>query len=159
MRTTVFCAAFIFLTFNSLVAQPAPDFTLKDVGGKEVSLASFKGKIIVVDFWAMWCQACKEAFGHLNTIQKEYGEKGVVVIGVNLEKANPQKVEGFIKKAGIGYTVVLDPEAAAAKLYNVKGVPTLAVIGKDMQIVKTFRGMNKSTVKDLNDLLQKLSAQ
>jgi peroxiredoxin len=159
MRTMIFLAVFISTAFVRVTAQPAPEFTLKDVSGNDVSLSSFKGKIIVVDFWAMWCQACKEAFGHLNGIQKEYGEKGVVVVGVDVENAKSQKVEAFIKKACLTYTVLLDPEMSTAKLYNFKGIPTLVVIGRDMGIVQTFRGVNKSTVKEIAGLLNKLSAQ
>jgi peroxiredoxin len=159
MRTIIVLTALLFMAFAPLAAQQAPEFTLKDTAGADVALSSFKGKIVVLDFWAMWCQACKEAFGHLNGIQKEFGEKGVTVVGVDVEKAGPEKVKAFLKKAGIAYPVLLDPEMATGKLYGLKGIPTLVVIGRDMGIVKTFRGMNKSTEKEITELLKKLSAQ
>jgi peroxiredoxin len=83
----------------------------------------------------------------------------VTVVGVDVEKAGPEKVKAFLKKAGIAYPVLLDPEMATGKLYGLKGIPTLVVIGRDMGIVKTFRGMNKSTEKEITELLKKLSAQ
>jgi peroxiredoxin len=149
----------ILLCAFSVSPGPAPEFSLKDLGGRTVALSSLKGKIVVIDFWAMWCQACKEAFGNLNTIQKDLGDKGVVVVGVNLEKANPQKVAAFVKKAGIGYSVLLDPETSTAKLYNVKGVPSLVVIDKNQDLVKMFRGLNKSTEKEITGLLDSLTGK
>jgi cytochrome c biogenesis protein CcmG, thiol:disulfide interchange protein DsbE len=152
---------FIFITAMCLSASPeaAPQFALKDLGGTVVTLSSLKGKIIVIDFWAIWCQACKEAFGNLNAIQKDLGDKGVAVVGVNLEKANPQKVASFVKKAGITYTVLLDPEMSTAKLYGVKGVPSLVVIDRDQNLVKIFRGLNKSTEKEIKELLGRLAGK
>jgi len=137
-------------------AEPAPDFSLKDLGGAPVSLSSFKGKIVVIDFWAMWCHACKDAFGELNAINKEFSEKGVVVVGINLEKANPEKVAAFVKKAQIAYTVLPDPQSSTAKLFGVKGVPTLVVVDQKQNIVKTFRGINGSTKKEIIALLEQL---
>ena len=159
MRKTICLAVFIFMTFFGVSAQPAPDFTLKDLNGDDISLSSLKGKIILIDFWAIWCKTCKEAFGRLNEIQKEFGEKGVVVVGVSYDKAKPQKVEAFAKKAGITYKVLLDPGTQTAKLYTIKGVPSLVVVGREMQIVKIFRGMNKSTEKEISELLKKLSEE
>jgi thiol-disulfide isomerase/thioredoxin len=157
MRIVTAAVAFIIAVSFSAMPGPAPDFSLKDLSGQPVVLSSLKGKTVVIDFWAMWCQACKEAFPNLNTIQKELGDKGVVVVGVNLENANPQKVAAFVKKAGIGYAVLLDPQTSTAKLYNVKGVPSLAVIDKDQNLVKMFRGLNKSTEKEITGLLHSLA--
>jgi peroxiredoxin len=156
MRTLFLFFVCIAALRLSAPAEPAPDFTLKDPGGAEVALSSFKGKIVVIDFWATWCQACREAFGNLNAIQKDLGGKGVAVIGVDLEKARPEKVTAFVKKAGIAYTVLLDPETSTAKLYNVKGVPSLVIIDRDRNMVKMFRGLNKSTEKEIKELLAKL---
>jgi peroxiredoxin len=160
MRTICMSAGFILACVMMSLAQPkAPDFTLNDLAGKSVSLSSLEGKIVVVDFWAMWCTACKEAFGELNAISKELGEKNVMVVGINLEKAKPEKVAAFVKKAGIDYTVLLDPETSTAKLFTIKGVPSLVIIDKKQNIVKMFRGMNKSTKKEIKDLLTRLVSE
>ncbi len=147
----------IVLFLGVLKAAPAPDFTLSDLSGTSVSLSSYKGKVVVIDFWAMWCHACREAFPRLNTIQKEYAAEGVVVLGVNLENAKPKKVAAFVKKAGIDYTVLLDPKSSTAKSYGIKGVPSLVVINRNLEVVKTWRGMNKATEKDIDETLKKLT--
>ncbi len=145
--------------FFSAYSQTAKDFTLKDLEGKDVTLSSLKGNIIVIDFWAMWCAACKEAFGELNGIQSKYADKKLVVLGVNLEKAKLEKVAAFVKKAQITYTVLPDPTSSTAKLYEIKGVPSLVIIDRDLNIVKTFRGLNKSTKKEVDELLESLTSK
>jgi peroxiredoxin len=157
MRSFLVSSIVVFSACCVMAADPAADFTLKDLAGQDVSLSSYKGKIVVIDFWATWCAACKEAFGNLNKIQKEMANAGVVVIGIDLEKMNPQKVAAFVQKVGIEYTVVLDPAMATAKLYGVKGVPSLVVIDKEQNVVKMFRGMNASTEKEIAALLGRLS--
>lgn len=145
--------------FFSAFSQTAKDFTLKDLEGKDVTLSSLKGNIIVIDFWAMWCAACKEAFGELNGIQTKFGEKKLVVLGVNLENAKPEKVAAFVKKAAISYTVLPDQTSSTAKLYDIKGVPSLVIIDRDLNIVKTFRGLNSSTKKEVEELLESLTSK
>jgi peroxiredoxin len=78
---------------------------------------------------------------------------------VNLENAIPEKVAAFVKKAGITYTVLPDQTTSTAKLYDIKGVPSLVVIDRDLNIVKTFRGLNSSTKKEIDELLNTLTSK
>jgi peroxiredoxin len=155
MRTAL--VVFALCCFIFAQEQKAPDFTLKNLSGESVSLPSLAGKTVVIDFWAMWCKSCKEAFQELNKIQLEFADKGVVVMGINLEKANPEKVKAFAQKAGIAYTILLDPDGTTAKLYNVKGVPSLAIVNARGNLVKTFRGLNKDTEKEIRQTLGNLT--
>lgn len=157
MRKLVMSAGLVCSCLFFAAAQQAPDFTLKDLSGTSVTLSSFKGKVVVIDFWATWCHACKEAFPELNAIKKEFGEKGVVVLGVNLENMNPEKVGSFVKKVGIEYTVLPDIKSSTAKQFEIKGVPSLAIIDQNQNIVKTFRGMNSDTKKEIQEILEKLT--
>lgn len=158
MRSAAKVCSIAFLWVVTAMSAPAPQFSLTDLSGKAVSLASLKGNVVVIDFWATWCHACKDAFAHLNAIQKEYEGKNLVVLGVNLEKIKPEKIAAFAKKAGIEYTILPDAESSLAKLYGIKGVPSLTVIDKNQELVKTFRGLNSSTEKEISALLQKLTA-
>ena len=139
----------------SLYAQPGPDlkFTLNDLEGKPVSLSDYAGKVVVIDFWAPWCQACKEAFPKLNELQNEFGSLGVVVLGINIERMKPEKIASFVEKAKIGYKVLLDPKAETAKMFGIKGLPTLVIIAPDGTIQSIFRGIDKRTEKDIKNLL------
>ena len=145
------------LSFASDTLQ-APDFSLNDLSGAAVTLSSFKGRVVVVDFWATWCTACKEGFKGLNSLQDKFKDQGVAVIGIDLEKVNSKKVEAFVKKAGITYTVLLDPKTSTAKQFGIKGVPSLVIINQEQKIVKVFRGLNKSTKKEIDELVTSLAA-
>jgi cytochrome c biogenesis protein CcmG/thiol:disulfide interchange protein DsbE len=153
-------AAVVIVCSLSLAAgtQQAPDFTLNDLSGAAVALSSLKDRVVVIDFWATWCTACKEGFAGLNRLQNNFGDKGVTVIGIDLEKAKPKKVDAFVKKAGIKYTVLLDPKTSTAKLFGIKGVPSLVIIDQEQKVVKVFRGLNKATEKEIDDLITTLTA-
>ena len=102
------------------VGQAAPDFTLKDFNGNQVSLSDFKGKVVVLNFWATWCGPCREEIPHMDALYKQYKEQGLVVIGINAE-ANHKNVEKFAE-AKMSYTVLLDGEAQGRE-YGVTGIP------------------------------------
>jgi cytochrome c biogenesis protein CcmG, thiol:disulfide interchange protein DsbE len=143
----------------SLCAQPdsAIKFTLADLEGKQVSLSDYAGKVVVIDFWAPWCHACKEAFPKLNEIQKEFAPAGVVVIGINIENMKPEKIAAFVEKAKIGYKILLDPKAETAKIFGIKGLPTLAIITPEGKVQSIFRGIDKGTEKEVKNLLTMLT--
>lgn len=156
-RLTVVAGIICSCLFFASAQQPAKDFTLKDLSGADVTLSSFKGKVIVIDFWATWCHACKEAFPELNAISEEYADKDVVVLGVNLEKISKEKVAAFAKKVGIKYTILPDSKSSLAKPYEIKGVPSLAIVDKNFNVVKMFRGLSSSSKKEIQETLESLT--
>jgi cytochrome c biogenesis protein CcmG, thiol:disulfide interchange protein DsbE len=149
----------ITVTAFALFAQnpPAVGFTLNGLDGKQVSLSDFSGKVVVIDFWATWCQACKEAFPKLNDLLNDFGPQGVNVIGINIEHMKPERVQAFVENAGIDYKVLLDPKAETVKTFGIKGVPSLVVIAPDGTVQQIFRGINNQTEKEVRALLTKLT--
>lgn len=113
------------------IGQEAPDFSLKDIKNKPVSLKDFRGeKIVILDFWASWCGPCRSVIPELNKIQKDYEEKDVQVLGINVGEA-PAKVVAFKKKNMVKYPTLLDVKKAVAKKYRVTGIPNLILVDKD----------------------------
>jgi peroxiredoxin/outer membrane lipoprotein-sorting protein len=121
-----------------LVGKPAPDFKLKDFDGKEVTLASLKGNVVVLDFWATWCGPCVAGFPHIDELSKKYAGKGVKVFGLN-QKEDKDTVVNFLKDHNLTVPVLSDPGEVADK-YLVRGIPQTVIIGKDGVIKQIYIG-------------------
>src|SRR5262249_51447765 len=95
--------------------KQAPDFTLKDSHGQVVRLSDFRGKVVLLDFWATWCGPCRMTIPELNALAKKYQDQGVVVLGVSLDEKGWPAIKNFTKRQAIDYTVVLStPEVQKA---------------------------------------------
>jgi peroxiredoxin len=116
------------------VAMAAPSWQLPNVDGKLVSSDEFKGKVVVVDFWATWCGPCREEIPGYVALQEKYGKDGLVVVGVSLDQAGPKVVKDFIAKSAINYRVVMGDEAVVTAFGGVEAIPTTFLIDRSGQI-------------------------
>lgn len=138
-------------------AKKAADFSLKTLEGKEVKLSDYKGKIVIIDFWATWCPPCRKGIPDLVELQKEFNDK-LVVIGISLDQQNTIKdLAPFIKQYGINYPVVLGNEKVVRDYGNIQAIPTSFIIDQTGNIVDTHVGLvPKSTYTNkINRLLKK----
>jgi thiol-disulfide isomerase/thioredoxin len=125
---------------NGSDAPTAPDWSLRDVNGKDVTLSSFKGKVVVLNFWATWCPPCREEIPDLIKLQKKYAEKGLVVIGMSVDEAGPAAVKAFVRRTGMNYPVVIVDEKTAFA-YGITGaIPTTFVINREGKVVTGIQG-------------------
>jgi peroxiredoxin len=109
---------------EKLVGQKAPGFTVKDLSGQSVSLSSFQGKTILLNFWATWCPYCREEREYLNALYREYRDKDLVIIAVSTDRSS-QKVKAYAKRIPMDFVVLHDETKEAAGLYGVYSLPTL----------------------------------
>lgn len=130
----------------------APDWKLRDAEGQERSLGDYRGKIVVLDFWATWCGPCIAAMPVMQAIHKKYEKEGVVVIGVSIKEEKGADPLGFIKNKGFTYQLLLngDPIVSA---YKADALPTFYIIGKDRQIIYSKRGYSKLETDELGDVI------
>jgi peroxiredoxin len=119
--------------------DPAPDFTLQTVDGENVTLADFKGKVVMLNFWATWCPPCKAEIPDFITFQEQFGDKGFDIVGVALDK--PAAIERFLARSDINYTIVVGDQATAALYGNVTSIPTTFLIDREGVIRHTAVGM------------------
>jgi cytochrome c biogenesis protein CcmG/thiol:disulfide interchange protein DsbE len=128
-------------------SEIAPDFTLMSLDGEEIALANLRGKVVFVDFWATWCGPCRESIPHLVNLYKTYHEKGVVIIGVSVDKGGTDLVRRFAKSLDIPYPIVIAP-GDLEKQYGVTALPTGFLIDKDGKIREKFVGFS-TTIANL----------
>ena len=140
----------------SLSSDKAPDFSLKSVDGKTVKLSDYKGKVVIIDFWATWCPPCRKGIPDLISIQNEFKDK-VVIIGISLDREKTIKdVPGFVKSYGINYPVVYGDDKVATDYGGIQSIPTAFVIDKNGNIADSHVGLtDKDTyVNKIKELLK-----
>ncbi len=118
----------------------APSWQLKDLEGKSVKLADFKGKVVVLNFWATWCPPCRREIPDFVALQKQYADKGLVIIGVSLDEGGASVVKPFAKKMGINYPVVMGDQKTIAAYGGVQVVPTTFIIDKTGKLAAQHEG-------------------
>jgi len=132
------------------VALPAPDLTLKDLDGKDVSLSEYKGKVVLVNFWATWCEPCRVEIPWLIEMQKKYGPRGFVLLGIALDEEGKSVVAPFVakerfdvdgQKLPMDYKILIGNDDAADKFGGLFGYPTSVLISKDGKQIKRVTGI------------------
>ncbi len=137
----------------------APPFTLKDVDGRNVSLSDFSGKIVIIDFWATWCKPCKESTRELEKLNKNYRDRGVVIVGISMDQGlnAAQKVKDFAASNNLTYFMLVDDGKAGAA-YAVSRVPATFILDRSHTIVKIYPGylpvLGDMIAKQVDALLQ-----
>lgn len=145
------------LTVDDLKDKPAPLWSLKAADGSTVKLSDFRGKIVVLDFWATWCGPCKAAMPSVQKVSKAYEKKGVVVIGVNAWEQDPRLAVAYMKQQKYDYHLVLGGDAVAAN-YHVEGIPTLVIINDKGTVAEVHVGYDPNLQKKLSVSLDRLIA-
>jgi len=129
--------------------QPAPEFDLKDLAGKNVRLSDYHGKVVLLNFWATWCPPCKEEMPWFVDLQQRYGAQGLQVIGVAMDDSDQKKIESFAKQLGVNYPVLLGKESTAHAYGDVQFLPDTFYIGRDGKIVSHVQGLiNRKEIEE-----------
>lgn len=120
--------------------KTAPDFTLTDSQGTPVRLSDYKGRVVLLDFWATWCHGCKTEIPWYMEFDNKYKDRGLTVIGVSMDKDGWKSVKPFIKLKKMNYTIVIG-NAALAKQYGLTSMPMTLLIDRDGRIVDSHVGI------------------
>ncbi len=121
--------------------KPAPDFTLDDASGNSVRLSSFKGKVVLLNFWATWCGGCKVEIPWLIEFQAQYGQRDFAVLGVSLDADGWKLVRPFISEKKINYRVMIGTDEIAARYGADQSLPVSVLIDKSGRIAATHVGL------------------
>ncbi|HEY5974688.1 MAG TPA: TlpA disulfide reductase family protein [Geobacteraceae bacterium] len=134
----------------------APDFSARDLAGKEVRLTELRGKVVLVNFWATWCPPCREEIPSMVNLNRLMAGKPYQMLALSIDEGGKQAIEEFFKGSGQTLPALLDGDQRVGKLYGITGVPETFVIDKKGVIVKKVVGgldwSAPDVVKYLNDL-------
>ncbi len=117
----------------------APDFSLNDLNGQQVTLSQFRGKPVMLNFWASWCGPCRVELPEIQALHQAHDKGDVVILGVDFgEQADT--VRSFAQENGLTYRILTDENSTISRLYHVPGLPTTVFVNKQGQIVETHLG-------------------
>jgi thiol-disulfide isomerase/thioredoxin len=121
--------------------QAAPEFELTSLDGKRVKLSDFRGKAVLLNFWATWCEPCKVEMPWFVELQKKYGNDGLVVLGVAMDDTETSKIAQFASEMGVNYPVLLGTDQVSEDYGNVQYLPTSFYIDREGKLVGKGTGL------------------
>jgi peroxiredoxin len=127
------------------IGSAAPAFSLRDLAGRPLDLADYRGKVVVLDFWATWCVPCRQEVPHFVALQKKYGSEGLAVIGISLDDEE-KPVRTFYKEFGMTYPVAMGNAAMAEQYGGILGLPVTFVIDRQGRIRFRHDGQTDAAV-------------
>ncbi len=131
---------------NAASLKKAPAFSLVSTEGKSITLADYRGKVVIVDFWDTWCPPCRMEIPHFIELYSQYRSRGFEMLGVVLGREGKQKVLDFIKTNKINYTNAYSTEAFLDAYGPIDGIPTTFVIDQQGRIYKSYTGYRDKSV-------------
>jgi peroxiredoxin len=136
--------------------RPAPDFALKDADGRTVRLSDYRGKVVLLDFWATWCGPCKIEIPWFMEFERKYKDRGFSVIGISMDEEGWEVVKPFVAELGVNYRMVIGNDDLAAEFGGVEALPTTFLIDREGRIADVHVGLaSKSSFQNgIEELLQ-----
>ena len=134
---------------------PAPQFTLAGRGGSNVSLAKYKGQVVMLNFWASWCGPCRQEMPLLESIYKKYSRMGFTLIGVNVEPDSNAANE-WLKQTPVSFPILYDKESKVSKMYDVAGMPSTVIIDRAGKVRVLHRGYKPGDENEYLDSIRTL---
>lgn len=132
----------------------AADFKLQDLSGKSVKLSDFRGRPVLLDFWATWCPPCRESIPAIEKIHENYNGRGLVVLGISVDEGGWDSVSAFVQQNRITYPVLKGTDNVSSE-YQVRTIPMAILLNRDGKIVKRYLGFGgeDELEKDIKALL------
>jgi len=144
-------------TNSASVNQVSPDFTLSSSTKQNIRLAELRGQVVMINFWATWCNPCRVEMPHLQKIYAQYKDIGFTVLGVNIDK-NKTKAHKMARNLGAKFPILFDNTQKVSKLYAIKTMPLTLLVDRDGKVRKIYQGYKpgyeKKYAADIRKLLR-----
>ena len=151
-------AAALALSLPALAGSeggPAPAFSLASRAGSQVSLAQYKGQVVMINFWASWCGPCRQEMPLLESIYKKYNRMGFTMLGVNVEPDSNAANE-WLKATPVSFPILYDRDSKVSKLYDVAGMPSTVIIDRSGKLRVLHRGYKPGDENEYLDSIRSL---
>jgi peroxiredoxin len=135
--------------------SPAPAFTLGSSAGSNVSLAQYKGQVVMLNFWASWCGPCRQEMPLLESIYKKYNRMGFTLIGVNVEP-DSNAANQWLKQTPVSFPILYDKDSKVSKMYDVAGMPSTVIIDRTGKVRVLHRGYKPGDENEYLDSIRTL---
>lgn len=136
------------------VGKKAPDFVLSDLNGEKHRLSDYKGQGVFLNFWATWCKPCETEMPYMNNQYKQYKDKGVQILAVNIGESD-LAVKKYVERKQLNFPILIDKDGSVQTEYGVNPLPISFLIDKEGKVVKIHTGtMTEATVKEYMELIK-----
>jgi peroxiredoxin len=158
------CLAAAFLALPATLGaaprpgQPAPDFKVVSTSGQPVTLDNYRGYVLLVDFFATWCQPCRQSIPHLVEMNRKYGKQGLQVLGLSADEDGERPVRAFASQYRINYPLALAGDTTTAD-FGIRSVPVMFVVNRKGMIVEVYRGFSDEMGRSMEQLIKRLLAE
>lgn len=137
----------------------APDFVVEDLRGGNAGLKDYKGKVVLLNFWATWCMPCRAEMPSMETLWQKYKEQDFVIVAISIDEGSKKRVETFTKIFDLSFPVLLDPESKVNDLYKVSNMPTSFLIDRNGKVISRIVGSDDWVSEDAIELVEDLLSQ
>lgn len=139
--------------------QPVPDCEMRSIGGAEpVDLDQFKGKVLYVDFWASWCPPCARSFPFMNDIEREFGDRGLVVLAINVDE-KPEDAKAFLAKHSASFKLAADTNGQCPQRFGVEAMPSSYLVDTHGVVRHVHVGFRAGEAEKLRAAIEQLVAE
>lgn len=137
--------------------QPAPPISVKSTSGQPITLTNYRGRVLLIDFFATWCLPCRDIVSHLNELKANHGSQGLEILGLHVEESGPE-LKQFISERKVSYPVAVASEDLQTE-YGLRSVPTIFIIDKKGVVAEKYLGYSDAIKKSIDATIQRLLAQ
>ena len=137
---------------------PAPGFTLRDPDGKSISLSDFRGKFVLLNFWATWCPPCVKEMPSMDRLADKLAQWPFVVLGISLDEEGAEKVKPFLARLGVRFPIALDPRSEVSSRYGARDLPSTFLINPEGNVIAAAKGEREWDSKEMVEYLTEVVA-
>ncbi|HEY5523139.1 MAG TPA: TlpA disulfide reductase family protein [Desulfuromonadaceae bacterium] len=138
--------------------QTAPDFKVISTTGQTISQENYRGYVLILDFFATWCQPCRQSIPHLVEMNRKFGKQGLQILGLSVDEEGERAVKTFIDEFRVNYPLALAGDTTTAD-FGVRSVPVMFLIDKKGKIVEVYRGYTDDRARSLEQSIKRLLAE